>query len=400
MAISSAPARRVPRALAAALAAAFVLMAVCSTARAQTKSASVTTLVARDAKQVLVIHSSCQGCPSVAGLNQGLNEVLAKNATTVVRRQEFMAMGGPNATPRYEELFRQLLTVKYRGAEFQGIVSVGHPALLLAAALRAELFPETPIMAVGIDMSGPMPEDMADIYVVAHEPPHAATLALALQHTPGARRVLVIKRPPAGAPAASEALERALAALPEGIETTTLPADDPNAVEIALSDAGTRDVVYLADWSRVGPGGQDRSQGDVRRMAHVCKVPIYTSRAEFMGTGVLGGRLASWTEQGRRAAWLLTGHFNGRYLRKFDPAEGGRRTLFDHNALKRFGIRAEGADRPLVINQPETTLDTVRKILDIRYIGAVFFLLIVLMVLIHRRRTREAQKRLDRMRRG
>ncbi|BBD07267.1 hypothetical protein [Desulfovibrio ferrophilus] len=356
---------------------------------------SYKTLVTPDYKHLLILHSQGQGSASVEGVNQGLSFVLNKNDFRVLRRVEHMDMGG-NASARYLELLEELLTIKYQGAQFDGIITSGIPALNMAARLKSRLFPDTVLIAAGIDISGSLPEDMSGIHIVTDEPPHALTLRMALKHHPGTKRILVINRPATGAPEVGTALSLELGNLSEQYKIRFIPNTDLNGMEIALSGAGAKDVVYLADYARTQDNGLDLSYRDMRRLAYTCKVPIYTSRAQFMGTGVLGGYLSSWSEQGKRSAWLLLGHWRGQYIRKIDTSPNTAvRIQFDHNALKRFGITpAEQSGKPQVINQPETTLDTIRKIMDIRYVGAVFFLLIILMVLINRRRIRETKKRL------
>ncbi|MBU1002853.1 MAG: hypothetical protein KKE73_10055 [Proteobacteria bacterium] len=373
----------------------LLALAVLLAATPAQAQSSYKTQITPQYRHLLILHSYGQGSASVQGVNQGLDFVLSKNDFQVLKRVEHMDMGG-NASPRYLELLEELLTIKYQGAQFDGILVSGIPALNMAARLRDKLCMDTAIMAAGIDISGALPENMSDIYIATDEPPHARTLALALEQNPAAKRILIINRPPVGAPETGTALGRDLRALSERYEVNFVPNDGPNSMEIALSDAKAQDVVYLAEYFRTEDNGLDLSTRDVRRMAYACKVPIYTSRAQFMGTGVLGGRLTSWTEQGKRAAWLLLGHWQGRYVRKIDTdSAAGERTLYDHHALKRFGITPDGqSDGQQIINEPETTLDIVRKVLDIRYVGAVFFLLIILMVLIHRRRTRESRKKL------
>lgn len=380
----------------ASLALALVLL-LAPAARAQ-NGPVYKTLVNPDFRHLLVIHSQGQGSAPVEGVNQGIRMVLDQTPANVLVRTEHMDMREATA-PRHVQLFEDLLRIKYKGAHFDGVITSGQPALHLASRLRSDLFSDTSIMAAGVDMSGDIPADLEGIHVIGEHLKHAETLLLALRHNPSAKRIFIINIPAPGAPALSAPLAEVVASLSNDYEVTLWENMPPGAIEQHLANTGKNDIVYLADYVRTGETGLDMSFEDVRRMAYTSAAPMYVSREFFMDSGVVGGVLSSWREQGRRATWMTLDLWAGRYVRKqFDDVSRAGRTMLDFGPMKRFGFDVAQYPSASIINAPVKKFDDYRKYFDIYVVGGVFAVLILLMLLIHLRRQAALKKRLAKRR--
>lgn len=350
-------------------------------------------LVSPDFRHLLVLHSGGQGSAPVEGMNEGIDKVLAVSDFHVLRRVEHMDLG--QATdPHYLELLEELLRIKYRNADFDGIVTSGLPALRLAARLRNALFPDTVIIAAGVDTSGELPPNLDGIHIVRRDPQHGPTLELALAQNPDARRVIVVNIPPPGEPDIGGGLVEALKALPGDLDVELLEHAPQADLEARLGEADPADVVYLAEYAHTADNGLDMSFEDVRRMAYASPAPIYVNQERFLGSGVVGGRVTCWREHGRRATWMLLDRWRGRYVQKqFEDMANSAHTVLDHGPLERFGLDAGPAGRALVINEPKSTFDDYRKYFDIYSVGGVFFVLILVMAVINARQKARRRRR-------
>lgn len=374
---------------------ALVLLAVLASATSWARQGpTYKTLVNPDLRHLLVIHSLGQGSASVEGLRQGIDMVLEQSGADVLVRAEHMDLG--RATDeRYEQLFEEIMRIKYAGAHFDAVITSGLPALRLAARLRAELFPDTVIMAAGVDPTAPLPADLEGIHLITEHLKHADTMLLALRQNPGARHIVVVNNPAPGAPRQSAPLSEMLQSLAADYQVDVFQDMAPQAIESRLSELGRDDVVYLADYVRIGETGLDMSYEDVRRMAYSCRAPMYVSRAFLLGSGVVGGAVSSWREQGRRAMWMTRDLWAGRYVRKrFDEVDRTALPVLDNRALVRFGLSADAAPQATIINQPRKRFDDYRKYFDIYVVGGVFAVLILLMLLIHLRRQAAFRRRM------
>ena len=352
------------------------------------------TLMNPDLRHLLVIHSLGQGSASVEGLRQGIAMVLDQADEDVLMRAEYMDLGH-DTDERYEQLFEELMRLKYAGAHFDAVITSGLPALHLAARLRAELFPDTVIMAAGVDPTAPLPADLDSIHLITENLRHSETMLLALRQNPGAKHIVVVNNPAPGAPRQSAPLGSMIQSLQADYEVDVLQDMAPQAIESRLADLGPGDVVYLADYVRTAETGLDMSYEDVRRMAYSCLAPMYASRAFLMGSGVVGGAVSSWREQGRRAMWMTRDMWAGRYVQKrFDGVDRSTYPVLDSRALVRFRLNADAAPQATVINQPKKQFDDYRKYFDIYVVGGVFAVLILLMLLIHLRRQAAFRKRM------
>lgn len=354
------------------------------------------TLVNPDFRHLLVIHSHDQSSASAVGLQRGIDLVLAQSETNVLVRSEYMDVRR-NTGERYAQLFEELLRIKYKGAHFDGIITSGLPALRLAARLRTEIFPDTVVMAAGVDTSGTLPTNLEGIHIISENLHHGETLLLALRQNTDAKRITIVNVPAPGAPARSASLNKVSTSLAKDYEVQILENMAPPEIEQRLADTRKSDIVYISDYMRTGETGLDMSYEDVRRMAYSSSAPVYASREFFMGTGVVGGIVSSWREQGRRAMWMTLDLWAGRYVRKqFDDVGRANRAILDYGPLTRFGLSADAATAPTIIHAPRKKFDDFRKYFDIYVVGGVFAVLILLMLLVHLRRQAALKRRLAR----
>ena len=240
-----------------------------------------------------------------------------------------------------------------------------------------------------------MPADLDGIHLITENLKHAETMLLALRQNPGARHIVVVNNPAPGAPAQSAPLAAMLQSLAKDYQVDVLQDMAPQAIESRMAELGRGDVVYLADYVRIGETGLDMSYEDVRRMAYACRAPIYVSRAFFVGCGVAGGAVSSWREQGRRAMWMAQDLWAGRYVRqRFDEVDRTAHPVLDNRALVRFGLDPKAVSTAMIVNQPKKQFDDYRKYFDIYVVGGVFAVLILVMLLIHLRRQAAFRKRM------
>src|SRR5262249_43810569 len=114
---------------------------------------------------------------------------------------------------------------------------------------------------------------------------------------------------------------------------TGLPLDDLLRQVAALAP-GT--IVMFGAYTRDG-AGQDLITAQVAGMvADRSSVPVYGPNENFIGEGVVGGRVVSFSRQGARAAELAASLLGGQRPRPLD--RGANAYVFDWRQLNRWGL--------------------------------------------------------------
>jgi PAS domain S-box-containing protein len=240
----------------------------------------------------------------------------------------------------YRSALPGFLRQKYAGRRLDLVISAGGQALRFALAHRDQLFPGVPIVFAAVDRAtaaglevGP---GVTGVWMVLD---WEGTLDTALRLQPGTRRVVVI--------AGTSELERAWLAdgrqalrKYEGrVELTYLSDRSMTDLlrEVAALPGDT--IVLLVAMLRDATGASFIGVEALALMHKVSPVPIYGLFDLGVGRGLVGGRVASFGEQGRRAAQLGLRVLGGDKAGDVPAVrEAANVYLFDWRELRRWGL--------------------------------------------------------------
>lgn len=112
-----------------------------------------------------------------------------------------------------------------------------------------------------------------------------------------------------------------------------------------------------------------------------CKAPIYHLWHHGIGEGVLGGKVISHYEQGKKAAEISLKILEGRLVSSVCIVnESPNQYIFDYNILEIKGIDLDTLPKDsIVINKPENTFDKIRNIL----LGVIISLVVIILILFY-----------------
>ena len=298
----------------------------------------------------------------------------------------------------FEELVR-LYRQKYAGRNLDLIIAILGPARDFLARYQEELFPGTPVLYVDIDTR------LVDESSVQ---PHAATvtgrfdlegtLNLALGLHPEVRDVFVVS----GASQVDRELESLARKAFGGFEDrlgfhylSGLPTDE---LLHKASQLPSQSIVFFLSFYLDAHGRTFLSPQAVSMLSGEAGVPIYGMSEHFIGTGMVGGRVYSFTELGEKTAQSALRLLSGDRHEQIEPLEvKADRVVVDWRQLKRWSI-SEGSLPPgsIIRNKDFSVWETYRpQILGIASALALQAILIsaLLSSLIKRRKANQALSR-------
>lgn len=251
---------------------------------------------------VLVVYSQGRLLTANVQIDAGLQAAVEPPAKGRDLRLFAEFLGDPEFSgPAYETQFAAFLRHKYAERSPRVVVAAGYIALGFLLRHRHAVFPGVPIVFTGVDQDylpkmGPLPGGVTGIPVGYDV---GGTIDLAVRLHPHARRLVIVNG--AGSwtevrvAEAREALARRR--LPMPVEFVGGLGTEALLDRLRALPAGS--VIFTQGYFLDGAGQATTPLESIRRMLKVAPAPIYTVYASQLGSGVVGGRMSSFTDMGR-----------------------------------------------------------------------------------------------------
>jgi len=308
---------------------------------------------------VLVVYSSSRLLPANIegdrGFRQAVRSTTERPVLIVDEYLDLPRLGGP----AYEQTLRTYLHDKYAPSPPDVVVAAGDTALVFLLANRAQLFPGLPMVHMGVAASAvrnaaPLP---SDVLGVPYELDFAANIEEALRLHPGARRVVTVTgtspvdrgfesrlRQVAPRFAARAAVEF-LSGLPHAEVLKRVAALDANS------------IVFSPGYYKDGGGLTFSPRSSVEAMAAVATAPLYGPFNPFIGTGVVGGVMASFEAMGRQGGEIVNALLGGTAPASLSLPKAMPTALnLDWRQVQRWGIDERLVPDGAVVHFREPTL--------------------------------------------
>jgi PAS domain S-box-containing protein len=290
---------------------------------------------------VLIISTGTRLSPGFALLDRGLTEVLAKipSVTVETYAENLDVVRFP--ADRFDRVFTDYLAEKYAGQRPDVIVLAYVGNLATTIKLLQQIFPQTPIIAAGYTEEAIAPGQFGNLVsgVAQHVDP-GASMELILRLQPDTRRIVVVG---GTAGVDRDVLDRVREASRPFAGRVSFDFWDklstPELRQAVASLPAQTAILFTRSFRDVA--GQPVISGQIgRSIAELANVPVYVMTDTSLGTGAIGGYLASAEALGMRAGELARIIFTGTAPQSL-PFEVRSDTtpIFDGRALKRWGIK-------------------------------------------------------------
>jgi len=338
---------------------------------------------------VLTIHWGAEDAPSTPVIDAAIKESLLSNtAAPVAYFNEYLESdrlpveAASNALSSY-------IQQKYASRPIDVVIAVADPAFQFVAQHRLDLFPSTPIVAATSSVvdSG-LRTDGGGATGVTGGVGYGSTLDLALRLQPSTKRVFVIAYAPTLTLVGSVRPE--LLPFAKRVELTYFEEPSIDRLLSAVRALPADSIVLFVRHSR-DDGANPLLPADVARLvSEASPVPVYGVSNVYMGTGIVGGMLASREQIGRRLGEMARTILSGVPAKDIPVEPIPLRATLDWRQLTRWGIDPSvltgGAD--LQFRQP-TIWESYRRYI-LAAIGLIALQTIFISALLVQRRQRQA----------
>jgi signal transduction histidine kinase len=259
---------------------------------------------AESARNVLVLYSNTRLLPANVQVDRGLRKAFEDpEAGPVLLFEEFLDVPRFNGQAHFD-LVVEYLREKYESQPPDVIVAVGETALDFLLRHRLEMFPRVPMVHAGVSASllpsvAPLP---ADVVGIPFESDVRGTIDQALLWHPQARRlVLVTGNSILEDTLWTDRLRDEAIHYQDRVTVEHLVGLQTPEIHSRLAELGDDAVVFTPSYFEDGEGRKILPRDSAQAMVAASTAPVYVPFHTFMGTGTVGGRMASFETMGELA---------------------------------------------------------------------------------------------------
>ena len=285
---------------------------------------------------VLVLYAHSRLLPANIEADRGLNAAIGGSADTCAEFLDIPKFHGES----YYQTIVNYLRGKYAGRPIDVVVAGGTEALLFVLHQREQLFPNAPVVYMGVsryDLRGlALP---ADVVGVADEYDFAVTVEQMLRFHPKAKRLVLVTGTSDWDRAWESRLRNEVSRFQNRVQPEFLSGLPSDELLKRLGSLGDDAVLFTPGYFGDGAGQVFTPRASVEKMAAVAAAPIYSPFMTFIGSGIVGGQMAGFEATGRQAGEIVN-----RLLRGEPPSSLNLRQVIpsqfhvDWRQVMRWGI--------------------------------------------------------------
>lgn len=339
--------------------------------------------------EILILNSYHRGYTWSDNELDGIMESFARAGVKNDPHVEYMDSKHFASNLHFAQL-RDLFAVKYAAVKPSLVMTMDNPAFEFAVKYRRDLFPGIPIVFVGLnDYEPSMLKGESGITGVVERQDIVGTVKAAMAIQPGVKKVVIVHDYTSSGLASRKEAEDQLAQLSGALELRYLPEMTIDEVVATLKQLQPDSIVLPFSFSRDKAGRVLNHALLADILAKGSPVPVYGTKVERLGHGIIGGSLLEGKSHGAMGAELALRILGGENVAAIPvltnpPSE----FIFDNNLLKRFSISKERLPPgSKVINLPPGFYAQHGTVINIAAgIIAVLAISLVLVVAANRRR--------------
>lgn len=311
-------------------------------------------------KKILILNSYHSSDPWEQDIIKGIQSELGKQFKDIEYEIEYMGMRkDPNITyfeniGYFEKTF-EFYKIKYSQTKFDLIIVCDNDAFNFINNYHNELFPETPVVLVGVNNLEEASIKNRQLFTgVSEEVDVKNTIDMGLKLHKGTEEVNIVIDFSTTGKEIKKSVEEIIPFYPQNIKFNFIQSSSLEEIELKLSEVGSSSIVFTYGIFKDINGQIIPIKEGIELICKSTKFPVYSCWDFLLGDGIIGGVMKSGERQGNLAAQVAT-----RILQGESPInisiikEKMNGFYFDYNVLKRFNIKMSYLpENSIVINKP------------------------------------------------
>jgi signal transduction histidine kinase/ABC-type uncharacterized transport system substrate-binding protein len=287
-------------------------------------------------RTVLVIHSGAESFPANPVLDTGIREGLKSRPDVPI--EYFAEYLESDAFPEREAslAFRDYILRKFRGRRIDVVIVITGTALDFVLDHHRELFPEAPIVFVGVNRPANDMTPGPGLTGLTVGSAYGETLKLALELQPTTERVFVVAN--GRSQETIEAVRAQLRDFSPRVSFTYLTERTLPKLVAAIKAVPPNSVILYIWHTQQDPGNIVYPNEIARFVAEAAPVPVYGTSDFYVGSGVVGGVVRGTRETGIRLGEMAVQILTGTPAQNIPIETPPLVTILDWRQLRRWRI--------------------------------------------------------------
>lgn len=317
-------------------------------------------------------------------------------------RVEYMDAKNYNQIMNLED-FKNLCAYKYQNMEIDYILAADDAAFKFALDNRKMIFSNAPIFFCGINSINAYEiEKLENIYGIIEKASAIETLEVALKFTPTIKKIhLIIDSTDIGVWTKKEILDMVGEKYPE-IEIVLYENQSLMKIQEQIANIDALDEIVFMGFFAVDPDEKVRPvEKSTQIITQASKIPVYGLWSFNFPHGIIGGKLISGYDQGKRAVELFNEYLEceGCMSNYFIEYDQSNKYMYDYEILKKFNYDISKLPKDsLIINVPEDFYTKYKQIIwgftIIFLLGIIYIFILKYQIKIAKNRMENANKKL------
>jgi PAS domain S-box-containing protein len=342
--------------------------------------------------KILVVHSYSPGLVWTRNINEGMKEIISSHLENYAMVEEYLD-SKRLFDEQYEKILFELFQHKYRKTDFDVVLVSDDDALRFMRKFGEELFPTVPVVFCGINVYDPEEfRNYPHFTGVLEQVEMQATLDLALQLFPETQNVYLFGDNSTSAGDLAHFFKELI--IPNYPNLNFDIYQDSNIerllpqIEAIPTDSSV--VILLPMVSLEGRKVME-FEASSQYISRNTEAPVFGLWSFTLGQGVIGGKMVSGRQQGRKAAEIALEILSGRDARNIDIIDRTfNQYYFDYNLLKTYHIdHSELPDNSIILFQPVSFVEKYNDLLQSILITMGVLLGIFLIYLLYNRKVKK-----------
>lgn len=270
-------------------------------------------------RKVLVIYPDMAGRPGIIEFDQAFREYLLEHSKQKIEfYYEFLdAVRFPDQ--KYQEQLAKFLQQKYATIKLETVVVALKPAFEFITTYRKSL-PDVPVVFSAIEEFELRSETLSDNMVgVPMKFDSEATLQMAMGIHPHAKRVYVVSGSSRLDKFWKEKSDQNFRRIAPHLEIIHLADLSIQELLTEVKKIGSDNLIYYLHVQQDKTGASYAAPEALAMIRQVAKAPIYGHLYVYHCKGIVGGKLMSFANEGKNAAWLVNRLLQGEKLQGIIP---------------------------------------------------------------------------------
>ena len=293
-------------------------------------------------KNILFLNSYHEGYKWSDDILDGIKSKLHSDKMSFDLQIEYMDTQRTN-DPEYIPALKAAYDIKFKGKQFDLIISSDDAAFNFLKEYGNKLFPDVPVVFCGVNYyEDSMITGHSNFTGIIEGIDVADTIETALKLHPGTEKIYYICDDSMTGQSIMKEFNRSLPEFSGRVSFVKIDGDNLDEIENKVKDLSDNSLLLYMVYTKDKHNNNYAYSESITRISDQCQVPIYILWEFNLGYGAVGGKLTNGYYQGSTAVKIALRVLNGEKPSDI-PIETENTTMFtfDYTAMKRFGIPVE-----------------------------------------------------------